>query len=71
MLNFLAVGPKFTLPACRTAAAAIGRYLLPAPDLSSKPAAAAAVDRRDRQMDGQTLDRFMTLTVYYHVCHTP
>ena len=34
----------------------IDQYLLPAPDLSSKPApvAAAAVDRRDRQTDGRT-----------------
>jgi len=31
-----------------------------APDLSSKPAA-AAVDRLDRQTDGRTFDRFMTL----------
>jgi len=41
----------------------------PAPDLSSKPAgAAAAVDRPDRQTDGRTdgrtLGRFMTLTAY-------
>jgi len=28
-------------------------------------AAAAAVYRRDRQTDGRTLDRFMTLTAYY------
>jgi len=43
-------------PTCRAAAAAVGRYLLPAPDLSSKlaTAAAAAVDRRDRRTDGQT-----------------
>jgi len=45
----------------------IDQYLLPAPDLSSKPApvAAAAVDRRDRQTDGRILERFMTLTTYY------
>ena len=37
-LDFLAVGPNFTRPACCAAAAAIDRYLLPAvPDLSSKP----------------------------------
>jgi len=28
MLDLLAVGPKFTRPACRAAAAAIDRYLL-------------------------------------------
>ena len=54
MLNLLTVGPKFRLPACREASEAIDRYLLPAPDLSSKPAAvAAAVDRWDRRTDGQ------------------
>jgi len=32
---------------------------------ANPPAVAAAVDRRDRQTDGQTkLDRFMTLTTY-------
>ena len=45
MLDLLTVGPKFTRPACR--------------------AAAAAIDRRDIQSDGWTLDRFMTLTAYY------
>jgi len=41
--------------ACRAAAAAIDRFLLHAPDLSSKPpGAAAAVDRRDRHTDGHT-----------------
>ena len=40
-------------------AAAIDRYLLPAPELSSKPAAHVAVDidRRDKQTDGQTDSR--------------
>ena len=48
------------------------RYPLPAPNLSSKPlAAAAAVDRRDRQTDGLKdrpfyfFNRFMTLTAYF------
>jgi len=41
------------------APATIGRYLLPAPELSSKPAA------RDRQIDGRTLDSFRTLIAYY------
>ena len=36
--DLLRVGPKFTRPACRAATAAIDRYLLPAPDLCSKPA---------------------------------
>ena len=53
-MNLLEVGPKFTRPTCRAVAAVIGRCLLPAPELSSKPApaAAAAADRRDRQTDG-------------------
>jgi len=55
MLDLLSVWPKFTRTSCRAAAAAIERYLLPAPNLSSKPpAAAAAVNRRDRQTDGRT-----------------
>jgi len=66
MLDLSTVGPKFTRLSCRAAAITIDRYLLPAPDLSSKPPiAAAAVDRWDRQTDGRTLDRFMTLTAYY------
>ena len=64
MLDLRAVGPTFTRPAYRPAAA-IDRYLLPAPDLSSKPAdRAAAVEGRDRRTDRQTLDRCMTLTAY-------
>ena len=52
MLDLLTFAPKFTRPACcGAAAAAVDRYLLPAPDLSSKPAA-AAVDRRYRRTDG-------------------
>jgi len=48
MLDLLTVRPKFTRPSCRAAAAAVDQYLLPAPDLSSKP------DRRDRQADRRT-----------------
>ena len=53
MLDPFTAGTKKTRPACRAAAAAIDQYLLPAPDLSSKPACrrAAAVDRRDRRTD--------------------
>ena len=32
---------------------------------ANPPAAALTVGRRERQTDGRTLDRFMTLTVYY------
>jgi len=39
---------------------AINRYLLQAPALAAnQPHAAAAVDRRDRQTDGQTPDRYI------------
>ena len=39
MLDLLTVGPKFTRPhAARQQQLYIDRYLLPAPDLSSKPA---------------------------------
>jgi len=47
---------------CSTTPAAIDRYLLPAGRrAASKPAAVAAVDRWDRQTDGRTLDRYVTL----------
>jgi len=62
MLGLLKVGPKFTRPACR-AAAAIDRYLLSAPDLSSKPPTPLLLS-----IDGtyrRTLDHFMTLTAHY------
>ena len=45
---------KFTRPACRAAAAAIDRYLLPAPDLSSKPAVRRCCCRSTEQTDGRT-----------------
>ena len=66
MLKLLTLGPKFTRPVCHAAAAAVDRYLLPRPtSAANPPAAAAAVDRRDRQTDGRTLDRYMTLTACY------
>jgi len=51
----------------RAAAAAVDRYLLPAPDLSSKPAGPLlrSIDGTDRRTDRRTLDCFMTLTAYY------
>jgi len=44
-------------------AADVDRYVLPAPDLSSKPLT----------LDGRTLDRFMKLSAYYadRVINTP
>jgi len=52
MVDFVAVWPKFTRPACRAVAAAITRFLLPRPtSAANPPGAAAAVDRRDRQTD--------------------
>ena len=63
--DLLRVGPKFTRPACHAATAAIDRYLLPAPDLCSKPAdrrcCCRLMGQTDRQTDGRT-DRFMTLS---------
>jgi len=67
MLDVLAVGPKFTRPACRAAAAAIDRYVRSAPDLSSKPAdrrCCRSTEQTDGRTYGRTLDRFMTLTAY-------
>jgi len=56
MLDLLTVGPKFTRPACRAAAAAIGRYLLPASALSSKPASRRllSIDGTDGRSDGHS-----------------
>jgi len=68
ILDLLAAGTKFTRPACHATAAAIDRYLLPALDLSSKPAGRRCCCRTgqtDRRTDGHTLNRFMTLTAYY------
>jgi len=44
ILDHPTVGSTFTRPASRAAATAIHRYLLPAPDLSSKPAGPAKVN---------------------------
>jgi len=68
MLDLLTVGPKFTRPACRAAAAAaIDRYLLHVTDFSSKLDGRRCFCRSTGQTDGQTggrtLDRFMTLTI--------
>jgi len=65
MLDLLAVGPKFTRPAYRAAAAAIDPYLLSAPDLSSKPSGSRCCYQSTRQTNEWTLDHFMTLTTYY------
>jgi len=66
MLDLLTVEPtKLTRPACRAAAAASSIDICcPRPTSAANPtaAAAAAVDQRDRQTDGRTLDRFTTLT---------
>ena len=64
MLDLLAVGPKFTRPACRAAAAAIDRYLLPAPVLSSKPADRRCCCRSTGQTDGRTDGRTDTGPFY-------
>jgi len=46
--------------ACSTAPAAVSRYLLPAGrSAANPPATVAAVDRWDRQTDGQTPDRYI------------
>jgi len=51
-------------PACRVAATAIDGYLLPAPDLSSKPEGRLCCCGSMGQTDRRTLDRLMTLTAY-------
>jgi len=68
MLDLLTVGPKFTRPACRAAAAAIDRYLLQT-HAANPPTAAAAVDRWDRQTDGRTDTR--PLYDVYRILHKP
>ena len=52
MSDLLTVAPKFTRPACRAAAAAIDRYLLPAPGLISKPVGRRCCCRSTGQTDG-------------------
>jgi len=68
MLGLLTVGPKFTRPARPAAASAIDTCCPRPTSAANPPVAAAAVNRRDRQTDrrtnGQTLDRFVTLTAY-------
>jgi len=66
----LTVGPIFTRPACRAAAAAIDQYLLPAPDLSNKPAGCRCCCRSTGLTDGRTDRRtgirpFVALSAYY------
>jgi len=69
MLDLLTVGPKFTRPACRAAAAAIDRYLLQTharpQQQTHRPPLLLSTDGTDRQTDGRTLDRYMTFTAYY------
>jgi len=71
MLDLLTVGPKFTRPTCRVAAAVIDRYLLRAiarPQQQTRRPPLPLFDRWDRQTDGRTdgrtLDRFVTHTAY-------
>ena len=57
------VGPPYSqtkIYAARVSRASIYPHLTSA---TNPPAAAAAVDRRDRQTHGRTLDRFITLAV--------
>jgi len=54
MLYLLTVGRKFALSACRAAATAIDRYLLPASDLSRKPAGRRCYCRSTGETDRQT-----------------
>jgi len=66
MLDLLAVGPKFTRPASRAAAAAVGRYLLRA---SARPqqqtcrrrlSLPLSIDVTDRRSDRQTVCAVLT-----------
>ena len=59
-LDLFTVGSKFTRPACRARQQqpSIDICCGRAPDLSSKPAGRAAIDRRDRQTDGRTPARY-------------
>ena len=67
MLDLLAAGPHFTRPAFCAAAAAVDRYLLPAPDLSSKPAGRRCCCRLTGQTDGRT-DTWPFCDVYSILC---
>jgi len=58
-LNTLHVAPPYSRPACRAAAAAVDQYLLPAPDLSSKPAGRRCCCRSTGQTGGRAPHRYI------------
>ena len=64
VLDLLTTRPKFTRPAYHAAATDIDRYLLPAPDLSSKPTGhwrcCRSMGQTDGRTDGRTFDRIVT-----------
>ena len=69
MLDFLTIGPKYMWSACRVAAAAIDQYLLlHLPSAANPLAVTVAVGCWNREMDGETLDRFMALAAYHADC---
>ena len=65
------VGPKFTRPACRTATAAVDRYLLCARarlrQETRRPPLLLSIDVTDGRTD--IVDRFMTFTAKFHACN--
>jgi len=63
MLDFITMVLKFTRPTHCMAAAAVNQYLLPVPNLSSKPAGCRCCCWLTGQTDRWTLNRFMTLTL--------
>ena len=72
MLDLLTLGPKFTRPACRTAAAAINRYLLWArarpQQQTRRPPLLLSIDGTDRRTDGRTGGRRDTRPFYDSYC---
>jgi len=62
-VGFLTVGPKFTRPACRGGQQQLSIDICCLTSAANPPAAAAAVDRRDRQTYGHS-----TLTAYWPTC---
>jgi len=72
MLDLLTLGPKFTRPACRAAAAAINRYLLWArarpQQQTRRPTLLLSIDGTDRRTDGRTGGRRDTRPFYDSYC---
>ena len=66
MLDLLSQTKIYAVRMSRGCSSYITRFYCPRQTSAANPLVATdAADRWDRQTDGRTLDRFMTLTAYY------